>query len=159
MWQDNQFACGHCSLPQEPVGQRPRHSYSLRPDARPQIQMSSINLFLQLGAGSQVGLVRGLPPNPAAASLLNYLLSLAWGQIKPLYRQHGTLGCSKKRARMESTIKAKSAIFTHIGGFLVFSNFYCDTERGENVQIERAETSVWFGLAKMPAGWWDLIRS
>ena len=46
LWLDNQFACGH-SVPQEPVGQRPRHSYSLSPDARPQIQMSSINLFLQ----------------------------------------------------------------------------------------------------------------
>ena len=51
LWLDNQFASargsGHSALPQEPVGQRPRHSYSLSLDARPQIQMSSINQFLQ----------------------------------------------------------------------------------------------------------------
>ena len=41
--------------PQELVGQRPRHSYSLSPDARPQIQMSSINLFLQGEAGNATG--------------------------------------------------------------------------------------------------------
>ena len=70
-------------VPQEPVGQRPRHSYSLSLDARPQIQMSSINLFLQEESERgtpQVRLVRGLPPNPATASLLNHLLSCAWGQ-------------------------------------------------------------------------------